>query len=191
MMRGREFSSAAIVLSSGLRIGPSSQLGLSQWATIEWRERWGLRWPGLLPLLFTGLLITPPQILVIHLGGNDLGMIMGKALVIQAWQDLQRIMQAWPGIHILWSAIVPWWVWRGVADPKAMDRALKKANREIRKSLREGMDGFIPHPGLQADLPDLYRQDGVHLSDLGNNIFLQDLQQGLWEILDLPWGTRA
>lgn len=173
------------------RVQMGSQLGLSQWATVEWRGRRGLRWSGLLPLLFTGPFITAPQVLVIHLGGNDLGMLKRKALVIQARLDLQKIREAWPDVRILWSAIVPRRVWRDVTDPGAMDRALKKVNREIRKSLREGVDGFIPHPCLKANLPNLYRQDGVHLSELGNDIFLQDLRQGLLEILDLPWGTSA
>lgn len=42
-----------------------------------------MQWPGLLPLFrdYTGPV---PGILVIHLGGNDLGFVKGKALVFQA-----------------------------------------------------------------------------------------------------------
>lgn len=37
----------------------------------------------------------------------------------------------------------------------------------------------------------MYRKDGVHLSEQGLAIFLQDLQQGIMEVLGLSMGTLA
>ncbi|XP_061489507.1 uncharacterized protein LOC133387832 isoform X3 [Rhineura floridana] len=52
------------------RIG--TQLGLSQWASVRWLGRRGMRWDGLLPTLFQSAVDQAvPQLLVIHLGGRD------------------------------------------------------------------------------------------------------------------------
>lgn len=67
------------------------QLGLSHWAVIEWKGCRGLQWPGLLPLLLNEHAAPRPQVLLIHLGGNNLGLIKGKAQVLQVIEDLQVI----------------------------------------------------------------------------------------------------
>lgn len=53
-------------------------------------------------------------------------------------------------------------------------------NREPQKVMEDRLGNFLPHPGIQAELMDLYRDDvGVHLSETGNDIFLEGLRQGL------------
>ncbi|XP_060111014.1 uncharacterized protein LOC132583378 [Heteronotia binoei] len=123
------------------RTAVGSQLGLSQHAVIEWQGRRGLQWPGLLPLLFKGRAGPPPQVLMVHLGGNDLGLLKGKALVWQARDDFQCIRERWPETIIVWSAMLPRQVWRYALDPAAIERARYKANKEIKKLLERGL-GF-------------------------------------------------
>lgn len=41
-----------------------------------------------------------PQVLVIHLGGNDLGLVKGKELVLKVIEDLQVIRDRWPRVLI-------------------------------------------------------------------------------------------
>lgn len=55
-----------------------SQLGYRETATTEWVRRQGMRWPALLPLLLEERRVPPLQVLLVHLGGNDLGLIKGK-----------------------------------------------------------------------------------------------------------------
>ncbi|XP_054826926.1 uncharacterized protein LOC129336105 isoform X1 [Eublepharis macularius] len=171
------------------RIG--SQLGLSDWARVEWQGRRGLRWPGLLPLLFGRRSGLPPHVLVIHLGGNDLGLMQGRALSLQVKQDLQFILRRWPGVLIIWSAMLPRRVWREALHRPAIERARMKANRAIQKALGEGLGIYLPHPRIRATFADLYRGDGVHLSASGNEVFLDDLRQGLRLALSHLWGARA
>ena len=52
-------------------------------------------------------LVGPPQVLVLHLGGNDLELLMGKALIIQARLDFERIWEVWPFTWIVWSNMLP------------------------------------------------------------------------------------
>lgn len=57
-----------------------------------------------------------------------------------------------------------------------MNEARKRANREIRIVLEHAWDIYLPHPAIRAERDQLYRADGVHLSDVGLDIFLADLQ---------------
>ncbi|XP_061495666.1 uncharacterized protein LOC133390651 [Rhineura floridana] len=166
------------------RSSMGSQLGLSHWATVQWLGRRGMHWEGLLPTLFQQDVVrTTPHVVVIHLGGNDLGLLQGKALRVQACKDMQVIRQRWPSVRLLWSDLLPRRVWRGVWNPWALDRARKKVNRHIRLALLGHGDLAIPHPHIQHSEVELYRADGVHLSDAGNDFFLKDLQRCLREVL--------
>lgn len=103
----------------------------------------------------------------------------GKALVIQAWDDIKAIKRLWLSVVILWSAMIPRLVWRGAGYHRGVKRAKQKANKENKRSLEEGLGLFIPHLELRVECLQLYCKDGVHLSDTGLDIFLADLWQGL------------
>lgn len=150
-----------------------------------------MQWPALLPLLFQSYGGSPPDILLVHLGGNDLGLVQGRALVLQVVEDLQVIKAKWPGTWVIWSAIVPRLSWRNALEPRVMNKARKNANREIKRALLGGLGQYLPHPELRLERPDLYRSDGVHLADEGLDIFIQDLQQGLRHSLGLQVGANA
>lgn len=93
-----------------------------------------MQWPALLPLLLKERRDSPPQILVVHcVWGVDLGLLKGKALVTQARSDLVDIQARWPGVSIVFSGVMPHKVWCGHGDPRCLDRASRKLNREMRK----------------------------------------------------------
>lgn len=46
----------------------------------------------------------------------------------------------------------------------------------------------IWHPSIQFNQPALYHSDGVHLSQLGNDLFLGSLQQGIKNMVMCGWG---
>ncbi|XP_061447663.1 vomeronasal type-2 receptor 26-like, partial [Rhineura floridana] len=64
-----------------------------------------------------------------------------------------------------------------------MDRTRKKVNRQIQKALRDSWGSVIHHPEIRHDRLELFQQDGVHLTDVDNDIFLMDLQKGLHKIV--------
>ncbi|XP_067322435.1 uncharacterized protein [Anolis sagrei] len=43
---------------------------------------------------------------VLHIGGNDLGLLNGRALYLHARADILKIWRAWPRFHIAWSVII-------------------------------------------------------------------------------------
>ncbi|XP_062972038.1 uncharacterized protein LOC134392018 isoform X2 [Elgaria multicarinata webbii] len=181
----------SMVFWAGRRAATSSfgsQLGFSQRANIQWLGRRGMRWERLLPTLFQDTpAAAPPQVLIIHLGGNDLGLLKGKALILQAIADFKIIRQRWPRVRIVWSCILPRFIWRS-GDIKPMERARRRVNSEIFRELSRHGDLSITHPTITLTRRELYRQDGVHLSDIGNDLFLYDLQRALGVVLG-SWGV--
>ncbi|XP_067323907.1 uncharacterized protein [Anolis sagrei] len=161
------------------RRGPFGQhLGLASLATIEWRGMRGLRWDGLVPMLLYGD-CPAPDILLIHLGGNDLGLLKGKALYLHARTDLLKIWERWPHTHIIWSAVIPRLKWPGGGDVRKLEKARKRVNRAIRVILTRANGSYIAHDQITHDNNSLYRADGVHLSDSGIDIFLANIQAAI------------
>ena len=66
-------------------------------------------------------------------------------------------------------------------EARGLNRGVKKVNREIRLALLGRQGGVIQHPVILSSRKDLYRAAGVHLTDAGNDIFLQDLHVSLLE----------
>lgn len=60
----------------------------------------------------------------------------------------------------------------------------------LKKALEDVLGCYLLHPMIRAEFGDLYRGDGVHLSEKNNNIFLEDLQQELQAALSHTVGTR-
>ena len=161
---------------------------MSQLASIQWLGRRGMQWASLLPtLLHHRVFHVPPQVLLDHLGGNDLGLLKGKALILQALADFQSLRRRWPGVLIIWSCMLPRLVWREGSDHLALEQARRRANSETYKELLRYGDMSIQHPEIVRSRRALYRQDGVHLSDQGNDLFLEDLQKGLRDAILARW----
>lgn len=115
--------------------------------------RRGLKRLRLLPLLFEGRTSPPPNILVLHIGGNNLGFMKGKSLILQALADFKVICEKWQGFHLVWSAIFPHWVWQRVAwSPIAIERAGRKANWEIGWVLLSGSGSDVAQPRIRSEL---------------------------------------
>nr|XP_008121350.1 PREDICTED: uncharacterized protein LOC103281487 isoform X3 [Anolis carolinensis] len=159
-----------------------AHLGLSAAALVEWRGRKGLRWEKLLPLLLTSRKGLPPDLLVLHLGGNDLGLLTGRGLSLQMVADIHAIQEAWPQTVMAWSAMIPRQKWPG--DARRLDGARKRVNRTILTALRNGLGFVIPHPDINHLRTDFYREDGVGLTVAGTHQFLCDLQKGIRAFLE-------
>lgn len=121
----------------------------------------GMQWSDLLHSLLREFGCPPPHALLIHLGNTDLGLLTGKALVIQARDNFKFILEKWPGVLILWSAMVPWHTWRATLDVGQADRVRYNINREIRNALVSGLGQYTMHPEIQADELRLNHSDGV------------------------------
>ncbi|XP_067324531.1 uncharacterized protein [Anolis sagrei] len=164
-----------------------SQLGLSSsLVTIEWLGWPGLLWDQLLPTLVPYLeTYLPPDILVLHLGENDLGKWTSMALSLRIRQDLARIREKVPGIGLIWSFLLdqpscpPW------EDLQRFRRARAKINEDVRKAVEAAGGASIPHSNIKASRLNLFQQSGLHLSNAGCDFFLENLKQALMDFLHI------
>ena len=132
-------------------------------------------WDGVLELASQVTMDVLPDILVVHWGGNDLAQRSGKSLVLQVIADL-RVFVSW---CVIWSAVIQCLVWKAACDTRRIDWAWKGINRQFSRAVWRGLRSVVIHPHFKVSHPELYREDGVHLSDQGLDIFLEDLQGGL------------
>ena len=149
-------------------------------SSIAWHGQRGMRWHQLLPKVKSLLQSkAPPSWICIHLGGNDLASIPLRALTTMALQDIKTLSKIAPNTMFIWSEILPRVHYRGANSDAKMEKTRKTLNAAIRKSILNLNGQCIKHPGIQWDIPSLFRHDGVHLSDKGNDIFLDNMKSTL------------
>lgn len=99
-----------------------------------------------------------------------------KALIVQALMDCKVIQQRCPGVHIVWSAMLPQWVWREAWDTETIRKACRKANWDVGSYVSHPLDGsgsYVSHPEIRVEVDTLYSSDSVHLSAKGHQVFLE------------------
>nr|XP_008121349.1 PREDICTED: uncharacterized protein LOC103281487 isoform X2 [Anolis carolinensis] len=162
-----------------------SQLGLrSSLVSIEWLGFPGLFWDQLLPTLTPYLEASPPpDIVVLHLGENDVVKWTSMALSLRIREDLARIREKVPGIGLLWSFFLERLACPPGENLQRYRRARYKINRDVKKAVEAAGGASIPHSSIRALCPNLYQRDGVRLSDTGCDHFLKNLKQGLMDFL--------
>ncbi|XP_072854614.2 uncharacterized protein LOC140706831 [Pogona vitticeps] len=167
-----------------------SDLGLGAQASITWRGMRGMRWIQLGRLTAFGC--SPPDILVIHLGGNDLPQVPGKALILDILRDLERLHALYPRMRIVWSTIIPRLHWRGAKNMDRVNNARRLVNKEVCRGVsKSGLGSVIGHRRILTSNLGYFREDGVHLSEAGLDILLDDLRGGLLEEFGLLGGLMG
>ncbi|KAJ7344908.1 hypothetical protein JRQ81_000858, partial [Phrynocephalus forsythii] len=125
----------------------------------------------------------PPDVMLVHLGGNDIGCQTGKSLA----QDIVHDLTAWkedaPEAKLVWSTIIPRCQWKARCAAQLMNKVHREINRDVCRAMVHGLGTVVGHPRIPAASAELYRDNGVHLSDRGMEIFLTDLKRGLLEVL--------
>ncbi|XP_078504002.1 uncharacterized protein LOC144762645 [Lissotriton helveticus] len=151
---------------------------------VQWWGNSGMRWGELLPWLTKKVSqLGCPDMLVIHLGENDLVKQSGVSLLHLMQRDLEAMKHNLAGACILWTEFIPRRIWRGALKPAAIERARRKLNRAMRLFCADHGLKVLAHGGLRLEEPLLFRDDGVHLSHMGNAYYLmklRDLISFLW-----------
>ncbi|XP_077197189.1 uncharacterized protein LOC143839266 isoform X3 [Paroedura picta] len=164
------------------RWGPN--LGLGEHINISWLGRRGMRWPELLEAVAAEVRSAgPPAALIIHLGGNDLPSTKRVQLKMSIIGDLVVLQRKLPGTKIIWSNIVERRFWRGAISIEAVNRSVRKINAAVSSmTLRRG--GLVArHDGIMPSADVLYRGDGIHLSAMGLELWLNSIRTTLFDWL--------
>lgn len=95
----------------------------------------------------------PPTILVVHLGGNDLGNVRTLDLLFTIKRDLQRFLVTSPGTTIVFSEIVPHLVRLFSTQSRVMERMRKRINRDLEKFMPTIRGLSYWHIDLEGGIP--------------------------------------
>nr|XP_034303470.1 uncharacterized protein LOC117681729 isoform X2 [Crassostrea gigas] len=127
-----------------------------------------------------------PTLLVIHCGGNDIGNPRNTLKGLQKYMKLtvSKITRLLPKTIIVWSHILP-----------RRNRSLCLSNKDgenWRTRLNSALATFvvkkvcgasIKYPDILSTQGTLFRKDGIHLSDLGNELFVTSLKNALLQFM--------
>ncbi|XP_078542054.1 uncharacterized protein LOC144827725 [Lissotriton helveticus] len=153
---------------------------------IVWKGKGGMLWKDLIPALDSWLVGgVCPDVLVLHLGENDLGLVKGVVLLRAMKKDLSLLHQHWSGCHVLWTELVPRRVWRNALKPKAIDKSRRKVNLEVSRFCSDLGFGRIVHSDICYDAVEFFKSDGVHLSGIGMDLYLLELREVLSRCLTI------
>ncbi|KAM4021773.1 uncharacterized protein ACNLHF_027088 [Anomaloglossus baeobatrachus] len=161
--------------ASGRSYGENLAINIEHF-NILWYSVRGMRWDGLMKEMSCLKTLWPsPNLIILHLGGNDIGKVKTLDLIAAMRRDLSIIRSWFPDAGLVFSEIVPRLQWH-------CDRL--RFRERIRKRVNRAMERFLPvingstyrHLDLEGFLSGLYRDDLVHLSDVGLDIFNLGLQ---------------
>ncbi|XP_051504485.1 uncharacterized protein si:dkeyp-121d4.3 isoform X2 [Myxocyprinus asiaticus] len=150
---------------------------------IWWKGVQGMKWEQLLPLLLQLKDNWPkPDVLIIHLGGNDISTTAPEVFIETVKKDLTSIKSIFPECLLVWSDTLQRQTWRGTEDNKEMEIFRMAINDSIHHIMTELGGSSLSHGNIRTSLG-LYRPDGIHLSGKGIDTFNLNLQDFLekWE----------
>jgi lysophospholipase L1-like esterase len=128
-----------------------------------------------LPALFRN----PPKVIFIHVGGNDLTKHSVKFLLQLITETFDYIRQAFPDTPIVWIDILPRLQW-GIPGDKV--KGIKKKRLRINQFGRSAANEVLKID-IDEQTPGFFRADGVHLSDIGLEFYLDSLKDCILKYL--------
>ncbi|KAM4048830.1 LOW QUALITY PROTEIN: uncharacterized protein ACNLHF_011452 [Anomaloglossus baeobatrachus] len=158
---------------------------------VHWRGIRGLMWPQVLPeVVGIAQVAASPVILLLHAGGNDLCSCRLAELLTTMRSDVDKFHGFFPKLVLIWSEVIPRVAWQG-RDTAAVERSRRTLNARMSRFIRFKGGVVVRHRQLEGDNSSLMLPDGIHLSDIGLDIFLSGLQDGIEQALLLMGGGRS
>ncbi|KAM3936161.1 uncharacterized protein RB166_003283 [Leptodactylus fuscus] len=155
------------------------QLGFAwEVATIRWLGLRGMLWGWVLGEFHRfARLDRPPDVLLLHVGGNDIGRRPFRDLINDIKFDLLRLWALFPGMVTIWSDMVPRKVWKDARSVDRLNKARIKVNRAVGRFMARNGALSVRHYELEAGSGAFWRRNGVHV--MGIDLWCLDLQQGI------------
>ncbi|CAJ0965397.1 unnamed protein product [Ranitomeya imitator] len=170
------------------------QLGLSrETVTLRWIGKRGMVWKEWLPEFHRFVrLDRVPEIVVIHLGGNDLAKRSCRELIKDIKFDILRFWVMFPKVLLVWSDIIPRKRWRGARSHEGVNRARIKINRAISRFMVRNGALAVRHVDLESGQGAYWRADGVHLNAVGHgtHVYLMSCPCGLMYVGETTMEVR-
>ena len=96
------------------------------------------------------------------------------------------IIEILPGCSIIFSEMLPRRTCRFSNSTHKMEKTRKRVNRAARSFLLKQLGYVIKHPDFEDKYSGLFAKDGVHLSFIGYDIFINTLQGALETFFSNP-----
>ncbi|XP_040183677.1 uncharacterized protein LOC120916805 [Rana temporaria] len=163
------------------------QLGIpTQDAKVRWIGFPGMMWGRVLPevLKFTRL-DRAPDILLLHVGGNDMGSRSMHQLIRDIKCDFLRLRSLFPGMVIIWSEMVGRSNWRWAWSVDKVNKARVKVNKEVGRFVVRNGGLVVRHRELEEETWRFLRSDGVHLNPIGIDLWALGLEEGVRRALSV------
>ena len=125
----------------------------------------------------------PPEIIVVHLGGNDLVKTSNLTLFRNIREGLGYVSDAFPEACILWTDVLQRLEWHSVMGNVSVEKKRRRVNRFGRQVIRGMPRGEVLQHDIDYNTPGFFRPDGVHLSDVGLDMYLDALMDKLSSLL--------
>ncbi|KAJ8318103.1 hypothetical protein KUTeg_003194 [Tegillarca granosa] len=153
--------------------------------SVLWQGKPGMRWEQVfnkIKHLIT--FIDPPEFLLLHCSGNDIGSSLKSVELIHLiLNTIVKIFKLLPKTRLIWSQILPRLEWRNEVNHRALKKVRVRVNRKIANFVLKNNGFYIKYPELIESNTGCFSKDNVHLSDLGNDLFLFRIQQALQTFL--------
>ncbi|KAK1876997.1 Homeodomain-interacting protein kinase 1 [Dissostichus eleginoides] len=151
---------------------------------VQWFGTGGMLWKGVLPRFQAELSNSqrPPDILVIHAGGNNLGTMPAMNLASVMNNELMKLHSQFPSMAIAYSCITERQVWRN-GPPGKVNYDRRCVNQLMQKNVGNLGGEVIQHPLLRFFDNNIYLPDGVNFSKKGNGIFVSSIRSVVMKIL--------
>ncbi|XP_075448420.1 paraspeckle component 1 isoform X1 [Ascaphus truei] len=167
-------------------------LGLGpQRVQISWFFRRDMVWDQLLPTLMQlAREIGKPEVLLIHLGGNDVGGIRGIDLINKMKADLSFVKDVFKETIVVWSEILPRTAWNDTENYKAIDKLRRKINKCISDYMESVGSLSITYVECEKTCPGFSSSDGVNLSKRALDLFNVQLKTSIESALSYLTGVK-
>lgn len=123
-----------------------------------------------------------PLMIIIHLGGNDLVEWSQSKLLKTFKRQFAYMASVYPKAQLVWSDILPRQSWRGTDNSAERLKKLDQKRRRINRLGRQAsfnVEGKAIQHELDFNTTGLFRSDGVHLTAVGNAIFLNTFEEAI------------
>lgn len=157
-------------------------LNLKNGAQIGWKAVRGMSWDDFHHVVQREMLFSaPPKIILIHLGGNDLHRFSLFKLRRLINREIDFLFSTFPSTIVIWCDIIQRRSWRGNGQKIniVMEKKRRRVNGFGKKAIGTNSRGRSCHVDIDYATVGFYRQDGVHLSDVGLEMLLDTIQDVL------------
>lgn len=169
----------ADVCPNGRQLGVQREVAMVRWIGVP-----GMLWSSVLPEIHKYIrLDRAPDVLVLHVGGNDLGVRSMRHLIRDIKFDVLRIRTDFPRTMVVWSDVGRM-SWRFARSIEKLNKTRIKVNKEMGRFIVRNGGIVVRHRELKVETYWYLRGDGVHLNAVGIDLWCLGLEDGVqWALL--------